>query len=124
MFRDLCDEQRVNNWNNTRGCGCYDMNRNNSNLAIQHQVHIVTSDRVKLMPNFSFVKFSLLYLSHMLPVLGWLKRGIINDMGLLEIDCAGSDDTGLPPPVHNTIPSKKDINYVMVMGRKSYVNRV
>eukprot|EP00957_Ditylum_brightwellii_P106384 8116091-Ditylum_brightwellii.AAC.1 len=64
---NLCDKQRVNDWNNTRGCGCYDMNTNSSNLAIQHQVDTVTSDGVKLMPNFSSMKFSLLYLSHMLP---------------------------------------------------------
>eukprot|EP00957_Ditylum_brightwellii_P104324 7946519-Ditylum_brightwellii.AAC.1 len=64
---------RVNDWNSTRGCGCYDMHTNSSNIAIQHQVDIVTSDGVKLMPNFPSMKFSLLYLSHMLP--GTIKVG-------------------------------------------------
>eukprot|EP00957_Ditylum_brightwellii_P210609 15365174-Ditylum_brightwellii.AAC.1 len=88
------------------------MNTNSSNLAIQHQVDIMTSDGVKSMPNFSSMKFSLLYLSHMLPgavkvgtfhsikfindnggftVQGWLKRGIINDRSLLGLESSGGE---------------------------------
>eukprot|EP00957_Ditylum_brightwellii_P091339 6954403-Ditylum_brightwellii.AAC.3 len=123
---NLCNTQRVNYWNNTRGCGCYGMNANSSNLAIQHQVDTVTSDRVKSMLNFSSMKFSLLYPSHMLPwtikvgtfhasqayfdlkgcisksikftndnggfiVRGWLKRCIINDKSLLELESSGGE---------------------------------
>eukprot|EP00957_Ditylum_brightwellii_P202071 15328464-Ditylum_brightwellii.AAC.1 len=78
------------------------------------------------MPNFSSMKFILLYLSHMLPgtvkvgtfhvshvyfdlkdcisksvkfindiggftVWGWLKRGIINDRSLLELESSGGE---------------------------------
>jgi len=102
------------------------MNTNISNLAIQHQVDIVTSDRLKSMPNFSSTKFSLLYLLCMLPgtikvgtfhvsqtyfdlkdcisktikfindncgfiVQGWLKRDIINNRSLLELEPSGSE---------------------------------
>eukprot|EP00957_Ditylum_brightwellii_P135808 10358227-Ditylum_brightwellii.AAC.1 len=70
---NLYDKQRVNDWNSTRECGCYGMNTNSSNLAIQHHVDIVTSKGVKLMPKFSSMKFSLLYLSHMIP--GTIKVG-------------------------------------------------
>eukprot|EP00957_Ditylum_brightwellii_P084463 6422797-Ditylum_brightwellii.AAC.1 len=84
------------------------------------------SDGVKLMPSFSSMKFSLLYLSHMLPemvkvgtfhasqayfdfksctlksikfinengsftVQGWLKRVIINNGSLLELESSGGE---------------------------------
>jgi len=34
----FCDKQRVNEWMNSRGCGCYGVNANRSNLAIIHTV--------------------------------------------------------------------------------------
>eukprot|EP00957_Ditylum_brightwellii_P128764 9822648-Ditylum_brightwellii.AAC.1 len=44
---NLYNKQRVNDWSSTIGYGCYGMNTNSSNLAIQNQVDILTSDRVK-----------------------------------------------------------------------------
>lgn len=34
----LCDKQRCANWNDTRGCGCYHMSPDISNIAFEHSV--------------------------------------------------------------------------------------
>ena len=35
----LCDKQRVQDWNEQRGCGCYNMTQYRSNLVIKYSVN-------------------------------------------------------------------------------------
>ena len=64
----FCDHQRVNDWNNSKGCGCYNMNTNSSSLVLQHNITVTTILQGKLeMSDFSSLKFSKLYLSADIP---------------------------------------------------------
>ena len=40
----LCDRQRVNDWLNIKGCGCYGMSQNSSSLVMQHSISMTTPD--------------------------------------------------------------------------------
>ena len=115
---NLCDRQRVNDWNGSRGCGCYGMSQNSSSLVFKHAIDVNTATNSMSMSDFSSLKFSQLYLSGDIPgscklymiqyteaamnmqialdsciefisnnggfsVVGWYKRGIINDQSLL-----------------------------------------
>jgi hypothetical protein len=116
---NFCDCQRVNDWNGSRGCGCYGMSQNSSSLVFKHAIDISTATNSMSMSEFLSLKFSQLYLSGDIPgscklymlqytdaamnmqiaveecvetinnnggftVIGWYKRGIINDQSLLE----------------------------------------
>ena len=63
----LCDKQRCDDWNGTRGCGCYHMSPDISSIVFQHSVFFsVGNDRI-YHSNFSSNKFSSFYLSRHLP---------------------------------------------------------
>ena len=63
----LCDKQRCEDWNGTRGCGCYHMSPDISSIVFQHSVFFsVGNDRI-YHSNFSSTKFSSFYLSRRLP---------------------------------------------------------
>ena len=63
----LCDKQRCDDWNGTRGCGCYHMSPDISSIVFQHSVFFsVGNDRI-YHSNFSSNKFSSFYLSRRLP---------------------------------------------------------
>ena len=116
---NLCDRQRISDWNGVKGCGCYGMSPNSSSLALIHAITITSSTgQVLKMDEFSSRKFSSLYLTEAIPgsvklymlqltegylnmlsaanncidfinnnggftVIGWYKRGVINDKSLL-----------------------------------------
>eukprot|EP00957_Ditylum_brightwellii_P143130 10905762-Ditylum_brightwellii.AAC.1 len=115
---NMCDRQRVNDWNGSRGCDCYGMSQNSSSLVYQHAIGISPATGSMNMSEFSSLKFSQLYLSGVIPgycqlymlqyieaamdmqivleqcietinnnggftVVGWYKRGIINDQSLI-----------------------------------------
>lgn len=116
---NLCDRQRISDWNGLKGCGCYGMSPNSTSLALQHAISITTTTGETFrMDDFSSRKFSSLYLSDVIPgsvklymlqltegsmkmllsvkrciefinenggftVVGWYKRGVINDKSLL-----------------------------------------
>lgn len=40
-----CDKQRISDWNGIKGCGCFAMNQNISNLEFVHSIWIFGSDR-------------------------------------------------------------------------------
>ena len=64
----LCDRQRVNDWLNIKGCGCYGMSPNSSSLVFQHSINIETALGGELMmEEFSSLKFSQLYLKSDIP---------------------------------------------------------
>lgn len=115
----FCDKQRLINWVNVLGCGCYHMNHQRSNIAFDHSILVETQGSGPIqISNFSSSKFSMLYLSKDLPpsiaqseisltdkffeildsidkviqlindndgfkVIGWYKRGVINDRYLV-----------------------------------------
>ena len=57
----MCDCQRINDWNNLRGCGCIGMDTNSSSLAVQYVISIGTIDggqETCRMREFSSLKFS------------------------------------------------------------------
>ena len=63
----LCDKQQCEDWNGTRGYGCYHMRPDISSVVFQHSVFVsVGNDRI-IHSNFSSTKFSSFYLSRRLP---------------------------------------------------------
>ena len=67
-YGNLCDRQRISDWNGIKGCGCYGMSPNSSSLALTHAITITPNTGEKLeMDNFSSRKFSSLYLSDVIP---------------------------------------------------------
>eukprot|EP00957_Ditylum_brightwellii_P142149 10830088-Ditylum_brightwellii.AAC.1 len=115
-----CDHQRVNDWNDCRGCGCYDMSQNSSSLVFMHAIYIGTATSSISMSDVLSLMFSQLYLSGDIPcscklymlqytefvlnmqlvldscielindnggftIVGWHKKGIINDQSLLAV---------------------------------------
>ena len=64
----FCDKQRVYDWIDARGCGCYHIVQQRSNLAINHSISVYTSPATTiLMTNISSTAFSKLYLSSNIP---------------------------------------------------------
>ena len=63
---ELCDRQRVNDWLNVRGCGCYGMLPNSSSLVMQHAIRIDSSENLNF-DDFSSNKFTELYMKGKLP---------------------------------------------------------
>lgn len=65
---ELCDRQRVNDWLNVKGCGCYGMLPNSSSLVMQHAIRISTflNDDLTL-DDFSSMRFMELYMRGKLP---------------------------------------------------------
>ena len=64
----FCDKQRVYDWVDARGCGCYHMIQQRSNLAINHSIRVYISPATTIsMANFSSTAFSKLYLSSNIP---------------------------------------------------------
>eukprot|EP00957_Ditylum_brightwellii_P057879 4388485-Ditylum_brightwellii.AAC.1 len=64
---NLCNHQRVNDWNGSRGCGCYRMSQNSSSFVYKHALDISTGIGSMSMSDFSSLKFSQLYLSGDIP---------------------------------------------------------
>ena len=65
----FCDKQRLHDWVDARGCGCYHMIQQRSNLAINHSISVYESpENIIKMENFSSTAFSKLYLSSNIPV--------------------------------------------------------
>ena len=65
---NLCDRQRISDWNGIKGCGCYGMSPNSTSLAIQHAISISTVNSESFrMDDFSSRKFSSLYLTDVIP---------------------------------------------------------
>ena len=65
---NLCDRQRISDWNGIKGCGCYGMPPNSTSLAIQHAISISTINSESFrMDDFSSRKFSSLYLTDVIP---------------------------------------------------------
>ena len=127
----FCDRQRVMDWMNVKGCGCYGMSAFMTNLAINHAIKVKNDDQEKplKMTGFSSQKFNQLFMTGEIPihckvavfelteaffklskcikkclafinlnggfiVLGWYKRGEINDASIVEADAvenAGND---------------------------------
>lgn len=123
----FCDRQRILDWNNIMGCGCYGMLSNASSLAIQHVLSCVIGCENMLIRNFSSLRFSSFYMTEPFPgsvrlsdlqlsaqyvnflrairkciklvnanggytIVGWYKRGMINDKTLIAAHNDG--DTG------------------------------
>ena len=63
----LCDKQRCSDWNGTRGCGCYNVRDDISNIAFEHSVFFDTGNDFVQHNDFSSTKFSLFYLKKRLP---------------------------------------------------------
>lgn len=117
----FCDKQRVHDWVDARGCGCYHMIQQRSNMVFNHSISVMIEPPEKTieMENFSSTAFSKLYLTSNIPVtaqksafdhtdpyfdlldniqdvvdyinshggftvVGWYKRGIINDKTLVN----------------------------------------
>ena len=58
-----CDKQRIGDWNGVKGCGCFAMNQNCSNLAFVHSIWFNASGGQRItQTEFSSTKFSLIYL--------------------------------------------------------------
>ena len=64
---NFCDRQRLSDWNNSKGCGCYGMSPNSSSLVFQHSISIKIVDNDFKMNDFSSNKFSKLYLAGDIP---------------------------------------------------------
>eukprot|EP00957_Ditylum_brightwellii_P077864 5918401-Ditylum_brightwellii.AAC.1 len=64
---NLCERQRINDWNGFRGCGCYGMPQNSSSLMYKHAMDIGTGTGSMSISDFSSLKFSQLYLSGDIP---------------------------------------------------------
>lgn len=125
---NFCDRQRISDWNNSRGCGCYGMSPNSTSLVFQHSISINTIDQTLKMDDFSSNKFSKLYLNGDIPgsvkiymlqlteafinmyesmercidlinsnggftVVGWYKRGVINDKSLIATNSIANGTT-------------------------------
>ena len=65
----FCDKQRVHEWSNQgKGCGCYHMISQRTNLVIDHRLKIEYNDKEPLIiDHFSSTKFSLLYMTSYIP---------------------------------------------------------
>lgn len=63
----LCDRQRISDWSGNRRCGCYSMFQYRSNLALEHSICINSQEGRIVHQNFSSLKFTLLYLSSLIP---------------------------------------------------------
>ena len=50
---NFCDRQRINDWLGSRGCGCYGMSVNSTNLAIQHSICMTSAMKELRMNEFS-----------------------------------------------------------------------
>ena len=118
----FCDRQRVMDWMNVKGCGCYGMSSFMTNLAINQVIKVDHDNQKKplKMTGFSSQKFNQLFMTGEIPihckvavfqlttdffklsscikkclafinqhggfiVLGWYKRGEINDASLVEV---------------------------------------
>ena len=65
---NLCDRQRISDWNGIKGCGCYGMSPNSSSLALTHAISVLSNTGEELkMDEFSSRKFSSLYLTEAIP---------------------------------------------------------
>ena len=64
---NLCDRQRISDWNNSKGCECYGMAPNSSGLAIQHAITVNVDGETFKMDEFSSKKFSSLYFNDDIP---------------------------------------------------------
>ena len=64
---NFCDKQQVFDWLGTRGCGCYGMSPNSTNLVFQHHLSVSNGTDLYEMDNFSSSKFSKLYLKDIIP---------------------------------------------------------
>ena len=63
-----CDKQRCGDWNGIKGCGCFAMNQNCSNLVLVHSIWVYGSNKNRIMQTeFSSTKFSLTYLKQRIP---------------------------------------------------------
>ena len=64
-----CDKQRINDWNGIKGCGCFSMSQNTSNLAVIHSIRFAGTEANPQIgqSEFSSTKFSLCYLSNRFP---------------------------------------------------------
>ena len=63
----LCDKQRCSDWNGIRGCGCYNVRDDISNIAFEHSVFFEIGNDFVQHNDFSSTKFSLFYLKKRLP---------------------------------------------------------
>ena len=63
----LCDKQRCSDWNGTRGCGCYNVRDDISNIAFEHSVFFQIGNDFVQHNDFSSTKFSFWYLKKRLP---------------------------------------------------------
>ena len=153
---NLCDSQRITDWLNSKGCGCYGMNTNSSSLAIQHAVEVETINNGTLkMDDFSSKRFSKLYLKADLPgsvklymlqltqasmdmnvaveecinlinnnggftIVGWYKRGVINDRTIVNARAANSNSSGLGVNVSANNNNNNDDQVQVDSGDISY----
>ena len=60
---NLCDRQRVNNWVDSKDCGCYVMSTNSSSLVIQHSIGMTTYHGMMNMGESNSLKFGKFYLN-------------------------------------------------------------
>ena len=59
---NICNIKIVNDWLNTKDCGCYGISSNTTNFVIQHAIIVVTVQCGKFkMDEYSSLKFSKLY---------------------------------------------------------------
>ena len=58
----MCDCQIINDWNVTKGCGCYGMSGNNNSLVVQHAITICHASKEIMMKDFSSIKFNTLFM--------------------------------------------------------------
>ena len=128
---NFCDRQRISDWNNSRGCGCYGMSPNSTSLVFQHSISVETTDQLFKMDEFSSIKFSKLYLNGDIPgsvkiymlqlteafiniyesmerciqlvndnggftIVGWYKRGVINDRSMITTNANTNMSNNLP----------------------------
>lgn len=83
-----CSRQRINDWNNVRGCGCYSMHPNASNLAIQFHISFEDeSGRVFSMENFSCNHFTRLFLTSLFPGSVQLHMVQLTEHNFAIMDC-------------------------------------
>jgi len=84
----FCDKQRVYDWVDARGCGCYHMIQQRSNLAINHSIRVYTSPATTIsMTNFSSTAFSRLYLSSNIPATTQISALRHTDAFFNLLDC-------------------------------------
>ena len=84
----FCDRQRISDWNNSKGCGCYGMLDNATSLAFEHGITVQTlTDGTLHMSSFSSLKFQQLYMKGSLPGSTKLHQLHINDTFFEILGC-------------------------------------